>query len=25
LTAMLIGFNIRYRSHTGIRITGINS
>lgn len=25
LTAMLIGVNIRYRSHTGIRITGINS
>ncbi|MBO0721097.1 MAG: NADPH-dependent F420 reductase, partial [Blastocatellia bacterium] len=25
LTALLIGFNIRYKSHTGIRITGINS
>lgn len=24
VTALLIGFNIRYKSHTGIRITGIN-
>jgi NADPH-dependent F420 reductase len=23
ITALLIGFNIRYKSHTGIRITGI--
>lgn len=24
LTALLIGFNIRYKTHTGLRITGIN-
>lgn len=24
MTALLIGFNIRYKAHTGIRITGIN-
>ncbi len=24
MTALLIGFNIRYKAHTGVRITGIN-
>ena len=23
ITALLIGFNIRYKTHTGLRITGI--